>query len=186
MKLFSNLLGPVVQSIVNLMGSLRGQLIMCFKLYYPIPWYFLLKKWEKLLHCKSFSHFFQQNIFNSKFKILTFEIFFCKMLTNDVVSFEQPGPGVALFSSQCTDRRDIENTLLVSFDIKFIRWDQKQRRYGEDCRASQTYFLLCLINLISKDTCSCLLLSRVSDSAGNSVEKTRLSEPVRCVSGWAW
>ena len=57
----------------------------------------------------------------SKFKILTFEIFFCKMLTNDVVSFEQPGPGVALLSRQCTDRRDIENTMLVSFDIKFIR-----------------------------------------------------------------
>ena len=36
-KLFSNLLGPVVQSIVGLMGSLRGQLIMCFKLYYPKP-----------------------------------------------------------------------------------------------------------------------------------------------------
>ena len=28
-----------------------------------------------------------------------------------------------------------ENTMLVSFDIKFIRRDQEQRRNGESCRA---------------------------------------------------
>ena len=30
----------------------------------------------------------------------------------------------------------IGNTMLVSFDIKFIRRDQKQRRNGEACLAS--------------------------------------------------
>ena len=36
----------------------------------------------------------------------------------------------------------IENTMLVSFDIKFIRRDQKQRWNGEACRASPTFFLV--------------------------------------------
>ena len=42
--------------------------------------------------------------------------------------------------------------MLVSFDIKFIRQDQEQRRNGEACRASPTCFWSSLINLISKDT----------------------------------
>ena len=48
----------------------------------------MLKKWEKLLHCKSFSHFF-----NTKYWIISdIDIWkFNEMLTNDVVSFEQPG-----------------------------------------------------------------------------------------------
>ena len=46
----------------------------------------------------------------------------------------------------------LENTMLVSFDIKFIRRDQKQHRTGEACRASPKCFWSSLINLISKDT----------------------------------
>ena len=42
--------------------------------------------------------------------------------------------------------------MLVSFDIKFIKRDQKQRRNGKACGASQTCFWLSLINLISEDT----------------------------------
>ena len=42
--------------------------------------------------------------------------------------------------------------MLVSFDIKFISLDQKQRRNGEACRASLACFWSSLINLISKDT----------------------------------
>ena len=41
--------------------------------------------------------------------------------------------------------------MLVSFDIKFIRQDQKQHRNGEAFRASLTCFWSSLINLISKD-----------------------------------
>ena len=46
----------------------------------------------------------------------------------------------------------IENIMLMSFDIKFIRRDKKQRRDGEACRASPTCFWSSLINLTSKDT----------------------------------
>ena len=49
-------------------------------------------------------------------------------------------------------RMYIENTKLVSFDIKFIRRDKKQRRNGEACRASPNCFWSSLINLILKDT----------------------------------
>ena len=41
----------------------------------------------------------------------------------------------------------IENTILVSFDIKFIR--QEQRRNGEACRASPRCFWSSLINWTS-------------------------------------
>ena len=46
--------------------------------------------------------------------------------------------------------RDIENIMLLSFDIKFSRHDQIQCRNGEACRISLTCFSLILINLISK------------------------------------
>ena len=39
-------------------------------------------------------------------------------------------------------RKLLENTILVSFEIKYIRRDQKQRRNGEACRASPTFFLV--------------------------------------------
>ena len=42
--------------------------------------------------------------------------------------------------------------MLMSFDIKFVRRDQKQRRNGEACRASPTCFWSSLINLILKNT----------------------------------
>ena len=43
------------------------------------------------------------------------------------------------------------NTMFVSFDNKFIRQDQKQRRNGEAFRASLTCFWSSQINLILKD-----------------------------------
>ena len=65
-------LGPVVQSIVNLTSSLRGQLVKCFTTLKPNTLIFLVekkKKKEKLLHFKSF---LTKNI--GIFKILAFEI----------------------------------------------------------------------------------------------------------------
>ena len=59
---------------------------------------------------------------------------------------------VPLGSIMYSELRLIENTMLVSFDIKFIRRDQKQRRNSEACRASPTCFRSSLINLIFKDT----------------------------------
>ena len=40
--------------------------------------------------------------------------------------------------------------MLESFDIMFIRRDQKQRKNGETCRASPTRFWSSLINFILK------------------------------------
>ena len=57
--------------------------------------------------------------------------------------------------------KEIENTMLVSFDIKFIRQDQKQCRNGEACRASPTCFWSSLINLTAKDTYVVFCLSRL-------------------------
>ena len=72
--------GPVVQSIVSLTSSLRGQLVKCFTTLYP----------------NTFSHFFNKNI--GIFQILTFEIF-NETLTNDIVSYDQPGPDRLLSAS---------------------------------------------------------------------------------------
>ena len=52
----------------------------------------------------------------------------------------------------------IENTMLLSFDTKFIRRDQKQRRNGEACRGCLTCFRSNLINLITKDICGFLFI----------------------------
>ena len=42
--------------------------------------------------------------------------------------------------------------MLVSFDIKFVGRDQKQRRNSDVCRASPMFFWSSLINRISKAT----------------------------------
>ena len=70
---------------------------------------------------------------------------------------------------------DTEITMLVSFDSKFIRQDQKQRRNGEACRASPTCFWLSLIYLISKGTfvvfCLSCIISRLNGKKKNSQNK---------------
>ena len=72
--------------------------------------------------------------------------------------------------------------MLVSFDIKFKRQDQKQRRNGEACRASATGFWssLIMINLISKDTyrifyLSCIIYSRFNGEKTAKQIKSRLN-----------
>ena len=69
--------GPVVQSIVSLTSSLRGQLV--FYDFITKCTDFFKKKLEKLLHCKSFSNYFDKNSG-------IFETFrnFNETLTNDV------------------------------------------------------------------------------------------------------
>ena len=71
-KTYLGILGPVVRSILSLTSSLRGQLIKCT--------------------AKASHVFSTKNI--GIFEMLTFEIL--TRLTNDVVSFEQPGLGVIL------------------------------------------------------------------------------------------
>ena len=47
----------------------------------------------------------------------------------------------------------LENTMLVSFDIKFIRRDQKQRKNGKACRAviESTMLVSFIIKFIRRD-----------------------------------
>ena len=76
-KIFANL-GPVVQSVVSLMSSLRviSLTVLADSIY-------------NILHCKSYSHFFSkkfQHIF------VSLHVNFNESLTNDIVSFEQLGP----------------------------------------------------------------------------------------------
>ena len=83
---------PVVQSIVSLTISLRHKFVkqISAKLTNTLLFFAEKKKCENPLQCKGFSHFFNKN--SSVFVIiLVFD--FKETLTNDVVSFEQLGPG---------------------------------------------------------------------------------------------
>ena len=56
---------------------------------------FLLKNVSSFCKCKSYSHFFSKNI--SKYAIFNDQSF-NDTLTNDIVSFEQLGPGLSHFA----------------------------------------------------------------------------------------
>ena len=78
--------GPVVQSVVSLMSSLRviSLTVLEFSIYNILI--FFAEKCE----CKSYSHFFSK-----KFQhiCVSLDVNFNESLTNDIVSFEQLGPG---------------------------------------------------------------------------------------------
>ena len=66
--------------------------------------------------------------------------------------------------------------MLVSFNIKFIRQDQKQHRNGEACRASLMCFWLSLIKLVSKESdvvfyLSCIISRFNGEKAVKQMEK---------------
>ena len=83
--------GPVVQSIVSLTSSLSGQLVKFLWLYIQIHWNFFVEIMRKAFALqKLFTFFSTKNIgIFWDINIWNFNI----SLTNDVVSFEQPGPG---------------------------------------------------------------------------------------------
>ena len=86
---------PVIQSIVSSTSLLRGQLVKCFTTLWH--WYCLLKRWDKLLRCKSFSHFFNKKYLRiSDNNVWNFR----ETLTNGVVSFEQPCPDILIHLSR--------------------------------------------------------------------------------------
>ena len=90
--------GPVVQSIVSLTSSLVVQYLIHSYLWsnsqlvvqYLIHSYFCLQNVSSFCKCKSYSHFFSKNI--SVYAIYNDQSF-NDMLTNNIVSFEQLGPG---------------------------------------------------------------------------------------------
>ena len=78
--------GQVVQSVVSLTSLLRViSLTVLVESKHNILIFFA----EKNVHCKSYSHFFSK-----KFQhiCVSLDVNFNKLLTNDVVSFEQLGP----------------------------------------------------------------------------------------------
>ena len=81
--------GPVVQSIVSLTISLRGQLVKCFTRLQPNTLIFFVEKMSEAFALQKLLTFF-----NKKYWYISDIYFqtFHYMLTNDVVSFEQPGP----------------------------------------------------------------------------------------------
>ena len=82
--------GPVVQSVVSLMSLLRVISINCFS-GFNIQ-YSDIFCWKNVRSfCKSYSHFFSK-----KFQhiCVSLDVDFNESLTNDVVSFEQLGPGM--------------------------------------------------------------------------------------------
>ena len=62
--------GPVVQSIVSLTSSLRGQLIKCFTTLYPNTLKFFVEKMWEAFALQKLLTFFQQKIL----ALFTFEI----------------------------------------------------------------------------------------------------------------
>ena len=104
----SFLLGPVVQSVVSLTSSLWViSLTILAASIYTILIFFAEK-----MHCKSYSHVFSKKI---QHICVSLDLNFNESLTNDIVSFEQLGPGnlkhfctstgLAQFKGLCTVSR---------------------------------------------------------------------------------
>ena len=71
--------GPVVQSIVSLTSSLRGELVKCYTTLKPNTLIFLLKKMREAFALQKASYIFSTKMFSN----------FNETLTYDAVSFEQ-------------------------------------------------------------------------------------------------
>ena len=89
-------LGPVVQSVVSLTSSLRViSLTVLADSIYNILIFFAEKMWVAFVLQKLLT-FFQQKI-SAYLRIL--DVNFNESLTNDIVSFEQPGPDILLYNT---------------------------------------------------------------------------------------
>ena len=75
--------GPVVQSIVSLTSSLRGQLVECFMTLSPNILIFFVEKMREAFALQKLLTFFNKNI--GLFQILTFEILTKRSLTMSLV-----------------------------------------------------------------------------------------------------
>ena len=83
-------LGPVVQSVVSLTSSLR---VISLTVLADSIYNILICFDEKMWVLKSYSHFFSK-----KFQhiCVSLDVNFNESLTNDIISFEQLGPGLGL------------------------------------------------------------------------------------------
>ena len=112
---FSKILGPDVQSVVSLTSLLRAiSLTILADSVYNFLKFFAEKMWVE-----SYSHFFSK-----KFQhiCVSLDVNFNESLTNDVVSFEQLGPGT---DSVITKDKKIQKdliSLLVLHSVFFPCW----------------------------------------------------------------
>ena len=86
--------------------------VLVFKVQYLIYSYFCCKNVSSFCKCKSYSHFFSKNI--SLYAIFNDQNF-NNTLTNDIISFEQLGPGLDILlyiTSACP------NVMTVLFDTQ--------------------------------------------------------------------
>ena len=81
--------GPVVQCIVSLTISLRGQLVKCFTTLLPNTLKFFFEKMREAFALQNLLIFFEQKYWGiSDIEVGNLN----ETLTNNVVSFEQPDP----------------------------------------------------------------------------------------------
>ena len=80
--------GPAVQSIVSLTSLLRGQLMKCFTTLVPNTLILFVEKMRRAFALQKLLTFFDKKVWHfSDISIWNLN----KMLTNDIVSFEQMG-----------------------------------------------------------------------------------------------
>ena len=90
--------GPVVQRFVSLTCSLVIKMLNVLVSTISNAQVFLLKNVSSFCKCKSYSHFFSKNI---SIYVIFNDQTFNDTLTNDIVSFEQLGPGFQDFVKWC-------------------------------------------------------------------------------------
>ena len=111
-----NFLGTVVQSIVSLTSPLRGQLVWFDTTLWPKTLIFLLKKIREAFAVQKLFTFFSAKKYIGVFEVLAFKIL-AKTLTNNIISFEQPGPGLFI-------------TIRIICIVKIVFWFAGASGYG--------------------------------------------------------
>ena len=127
-------LGPVVQSVVSLTSSLRViSLTVLADSIYNILKFFA----EKCEYCKSYSHFFSKKF---QHNCVSLDVNFNESLSNDVVSFEQLGPGFFygdatgyLVSNWMGDPTYKATTLLSREPVRVVLFDSVLRQDDVNC-----------------------------------------------------
>ena len=106
---------PVVQSIVSLTNLFRGQLIKCVTTLYPHALIFFVEKMREAFALQNLSHFFNKK-YSCILDINTWN--FNETLTNDVLSFKQPGPCLQVLAMYANFK--IMNIIFLCFWYVFL------------------------------------------------------------------
>ena len=107
-------LGPVFRSIVSLTGSLVVKKLTALVSTVSNSVILSEKNVSSFCKCKSYSHIFSKNI--SVYAIFNDQSF-NDTLTNDIVSFEQLGPGLIMFLLGMQRWDNVESTSTQRLDV---------------------------------------------------------------------